>query len=98
MYLLFDQALVTQSSGSILFYKKDEDGMWQQYYKLEKMRGQLYFIKGNIRIQVTTDEKIYFYLINKETFLPKLENVMFNFMNCSQLMFGSKVRFGVSFK
>ena len=44
------------------------------------MRGQIYFIKGNIRIQVTTDDKIYFFLIDKETFMPKLENVMYNFM------------------
>ena len=51
-----------------------------------------------MRIQITTDEKIYFYLIDKETLLPKLENVMFNFMNCSQMMFGSKVRFSVTFK
>ena len=51
-----------------------------------------------MRIQITTDEKIFFYLIDKETLLPKLENVMFNFMNCSQMMFGSKVRFSVTFK
>lgn len=51
-----------------------------------------------MRIQVTTDELIYFYLIDKETCRPKLENVMFNFMNCSQMMFGSKVRFSVTFK
>ena len=62
------------------------------------MRGQIYFIRGNKRIQVTTDEKIYFYLIDKETFMPKLENVMFNFMNCSQMMFGALVRYGITFK
>lgn len=98
MYLLFDKALVTQSSGSILFFKKDETGMWSLYDKLEKMRGQIFFIKGNIRIQVTTDEYIYFYLIDKETIKPKLENVMFNFMKASQMMFGTKVRYCVTFK
>ena len=30
--------------------------------------------------------------------MPELENVMSNFMQCSQLLFGSKVRFAVSFK
>ena len=30
--------------------------------------------------------------------MPILENVMYNFMQCSQLMFGSRVRFAVSFK
>jgi hypothetical protein len=43
----------------------------------------IYFIKGNKRIQVTTDEKVYFYLIDPVTFEPTLENVMFNYMNCS---------------
>jgi hypothetical protein len=32
------------------------------------MRGQIYFIRGNVRIQIITDEKIYFFLIDKETF------------------------------
>lgn len=62
------------------------------------MRGDIFFIKGNVRFQITTDEKIYFYLIDKETLLPKLENVMFNFMNCSQMMFGSLVRYCITFK
>jgi len=99
MYLLFDEALITRSSSSILFFKIDpETNLWKQYKKFENMRGQIYFIKGNVRIQVTTDEKIYFYLIDKETFEPKLENIMYNFMSCSQLMFGSRVRYGISYK
>jgi len=49
------------------------------------MRGQIYFIRGNIRIQITTEQQIYFYLINKQTFLPELENVMYNFIGCSSL-------------
>jgi len=40
MYLLFDQALVTRSSSSILFFKIDEETqLWKQYHKFEKMRG-----------------------------------------------------------
>jgi hypothetical protein len=99
MYLLFDQALCVRSSSSILFFKIDkETGLWKEYERFNDMRGQIYFIKGNVRIQVTTDEKVYFYIINKETLQPNLENVMYNFMNSSQLMFGSKVRYGISFK
>ena len=99
MYLLFDEALVVRSSSSILFFKIDPETMlWKQYHKLENKRGQIYFIKGNVRIQVTTDEMIYFYLIDKETFEPTEENRMFNFMSCSQLMFGAKVRYGISYK
>jgi len=30
--------------------------------------------------------------------MPKLDNVMNNFINCSQMMFGSLVRYGISFK
>ena len=37
-------------------------------------------------------------MIDKETFMPRLENVMKNFMQCSQMMFGSKVRYGISYK
>ena len=70
---------------------------WVQYHDI-KVRGFIYFIKGNIRIQITTDEMIYFYMINNETFLPELENVMYNFMDCNQMMFGSKRRYGVSYK
>ena len=96
---MFDEALITRSSSSVLFFKIDkETGLWKEYKKFYNMRGQIYFIKGNIRIQVTTDEKIYFFLINKETFEPTLENVMYNFMSCSQLMFGARVRYGISYK
>lgn len=62
------------------------------------MRGFIYYIKGNIRIQITTDELVYFYLIDKDTLMPNLENVMYNFMGCNQLMFGSRVRYGISYK
>ena len=30
--------------------------------------------------------------------MPILENVMFNFMTCNQMMFGSKVRYSVTYK
>lgn len=97
MYLIFDHALIVRSSNSILFFKKIE-GNWSQYHKIDNMRGTLFFIRGNIRIQITTERKIYFYLINKRTFMPELENVMYNFIQCSSLMFGAKVRYGVAFK
>ena len=99
MYMVYDECLITRSSNSILFFKIDkETGHWKQFTQLENIRGQIYFIKGNVRIQVTTDEKVYFYLIDKETFMPNLENVMYNFMQCSQTMFGTRVRFGITYK
>ena len=30
--------------------------------------------------------------------MPKLENVMMNYMNCNQMLFGSKVKYGISYK
>ena len=61
-------------------------------------KGSLYYIKGNIRINITTDDKIYYYIVNDKEFMPKLENVMFNFMNCTSIIFGSKVRYACCFK
>ena len=102
MYLVFEEALVTRSSSSILFFKKikDEEGVynWKQYYELPDTRGQIYFIKGNVRIQIVCEEEIYFYLIDKVTFEPKLENMMKNFMRASQMMFGPRVRFSVTYR
>jgi len=36
--------------------------------------------------------------MDKETLIPSLENVMYNFMGCSQMMFGKKVRNCITFK
>ena len=103
MYLIAGKALIARSSSSMLFFKimPDEDDptikKWTLYHKIN-VRGFIYFIKGNIRIQITTDNKIYFYLMDFETFMPTLQNVMFNFMGCNQMMFGSRVRYGISYK
>jgi hypothetical protein len=102
MYLVNDKALIARSSSQILCFKQVVDKFtlektWKCYRVLEH-RGFIYFIKGNKRIQITTDKKIYVYLIDPDTFELKLENVINNFMNCTQLMFGSKVRYGISFK
>lgn len=106
MVLVYEKALISRSSNSMIFFKKeklptDEDGepaKWRRYATLDDKRGTLFFIRGNIRIQITTETKIYFYIIDKTTLMPQLENVMYNFMNCSSLMFGSRVRYGIAFK
>ena len=43
---------------------------WIEYCRLDGIRGNIYFIKGNKRIQLITDEKIYFYLIDQITLMP----------------------------
>ena len=64
----------------------DENGVdphWHKYHELDDTRGQIYFIKGNIRIQIVCEDKIYFYIIDQETLMPQLENVMLNFMKAT---------------
>lgn len=102
MVLFQGEALITKSSTRVLFFKQEKDKItketsWQKYHEL-RVRGSIFYIKGNIRIQVTTEKLIYFYLINQETFMPELENCMYNYMHCDQMMFGSRVRFGISYK
>ena len=60
--------------------------------------GNIYFIKGNKRIQIVTDDKIYFYIIDMETYEAVMENVMNNFMNCSIMMFGALGKYGITYK
>lgn len=102
MILFNGEALICRSSTRVLFFKQIKeldtgDEKWTLYHEI-KVRGFIYYIKGNVRIQITTDELIYFYLIDKETYMPILENVMYNFTSCNQMMFGSKVRYGISYK
>ena len=102
MFLIYNSALVARSSSDILFFRIVEDEetgerLWKQYHVIPA-RGFIYYIKGNVRIQITTDDKIFFYLIDKKSLRPTLENVMFNYMGCNHLMFGSKVRYGISYK
>jgi len=87
MYLVYERMLIARSSGDILFFKlekNEETGIeeWILFKQIE-MRGFIYYIKGNVRIQIVTDEKIYFYLIDKETLEPTMENSMYNYMNCN---------------
>lgn len=30
--------------------------------------------------------------------MPELENVLYNYMGCNQMMFGSRVRYGITYK
>jgi hypothetical protein len=101
MYLIQEQALVTQCSEKINFYKRYENKRenktyWKLYKSLEH-KGNIFFIRGNIRVNICTDDRIYFYLINNEEFMPKLENVMFNYMGCNQIIFGSDVSFAITY-
>ena len=41
---------------------------------------------------------IYFYKVDQKTLLPELENAMNNDTQCSVMMFGKAVRYGVAYK
>lgn len=58
----------------------------------------MYYIKGNVRIQITNISHVYFYLIDPQTLLPTLENVMNNFMLCNQMMIGAAKRYSITYK
>jgi hypothetical protein len=85
MFLFKNRALIARASSDVCFFrvKMTEEGVkkWTMYTKLP-IRGFLYYIKGNVRIQIATDEKVYFYLIDSETYMPTLDNVMYNYMDC----------------
>lgn len=101
MVLIYDKALVVRSSNSILFFKrtkgtKSEGAKWKIYHKLDDLRGELDFVRGGKVFQITTERKIYFYKLDKETLMPIQENVMYNFMNCSTILFSQTV--AISYK
>lgn len=100
--LIDGNCLVTQSSSKLMFYTQKEDKMTKLFnwkcYKTIKIRGAIYYIKDTNRMQVTTNEYIYFYMIDLDTYEPSLENVMYNYMSCNQMMIGKKMRYSVCYK
>ena len=101
-YLVYNKMLLVASSDEILFFRIEVDSFtkiefWKLYYTVPS-RGFISFIRGNVRMQLITEEIIYFFLLDKETLLPKLENVMLNYMNCQQMIYGPKVRYCISYK
>lgn len=54
MVLYDGEALIARSSSKVLFFKQEKDLMtgvkeWKQYHSI-RVRGFIYYIKGNIRI------------------------------------------------
>lgn len=68
MYLVNNKALIARSSSRILFFKiivEEETGdrNWTLYDTIS-LRGFIFYMKGNDRIQITTDKLVYFYGID----------------------------------
>ena len=74
-----------------------EELKWHLIHSI-KIRGSIYYIKDTDRFQVTTEDYVYFYLVDLETFEPTLENVMNNYMGCSQMMIGKRVKNAIAYK
>jgi len=101
MFLIYNKVLVTRSSKSIYFFKmeKDDDGErhWVQYRVID-VAGYISYTNGNVRLQLITDERVYFYLMCKETLEPILENCMYNYLRCNQMIIGKLVKYCLQFK
>ena len=87
MYIFDYTVLMVTSGNKVEFYKRKACEFtgkltWKIYTTID-LRGFLYFMPGNIRIQITTIEKIFFYILDFDTHMPKLDNVMNNYMRCS---------------
>jgi hypothetical protein len=69
MYLIFNQILAVRTSSDITFFKLvyNTDLKRREWvlHLVLNIRGFLYFMRGNVRIQICTDEKIYFYIVDK---------------------------------
>lgn len=69
MFMFDDRALMVRSSSCILFFKQEYDEYiehkrWVKYHQLDRI-GFIYYIKGNTQISITTDDKIYLYVMDK---------------------------------
>ena len=70
MYLIFNKSLVVSCSSDIHFFKieysvETDDREFQIYQSIRKVgQNSIYFIENNVRIQVVTADKIYFYKMN----------------------------------
>ena len=63
--------------------------MWFLYHSLE-IRGEIFTIKGNKRIFITSHDYIYIYNIDETSAKPILQNVFGNYMQCTSVLLSSQ--------
>jgi hypothetical protein len=102
MFLIYNKVIVARSSKSVYFFREEEDEetgdkLWVQYHTIDKP-AFISFTEGNVRLQLIENEMIYFYVIDKETWMPKLDSVMSNYLVCNQMIIDRNVRYCISFK
>jgi hypothetical protein len=102
MFMYQNEILITRSSMQILFFRKMQDKstgnkVWQQYHSFQS-KG---LVSGNQSVgtfQVIEDQYINFYEFCEETWIPKLQNVMMNFMQCGMILFVESQKFCITYK
>lgn len=104
MFLVNQKALIVRSSGSIFFFKLEAHALekkrqWKQYHFLNH-KGFLYHSTTNKdkSIQIVTDEQIFFYGLCEDTLMPVLQNVIYNFMGCNQIILRPQANFCIAYK
>ena len=102
MIMFRHQVLIVRSSQYIQFHKfeydeREEMEVWKQYHSIES-RGFISGSKKNNKFSVIEDQYIYFFEIEEETFMPKLNNVMLNFLRCGMILIGEKSINVIAFK
>lgn len=105
-----NRVLMVKSSNQLLFFRLEieQDSIvskiknrlkWVKYLELD-VQGFFVSMKDSDMIQIVTDELVYFYEFDKsdESFVPKLKNVMNNFMGCISLQVDNKDKVCVTYK
>ena len=95
MFLVYNKALVAQTSQEISFFKLKAK-KWV-LYKTLKIKGFVSYTKGDEGFQIISEDKIYFYGMNKENLQPELRNTMFNYIGCSQMIFDTTLNYCVTY-
>jgi hypothetical protein len=102
MYLIFNTILMVRSETSLNFYKIEVDEItelrgWKLYHSQATM-GFINFTPGNVRFQIITTSRVQFWKIDKDTLMPTMENCMYNYMDCTSMMFDKAVKYCVYYK
>ena len=105
MFLIDGKSLICKTSKEIMIFSlkvyTDTDTnqtkeMWMEDFVFDTT-GLISYAVGNLRIQVTNSDAVYFYIFDILEMKPKLENIMPNQKKCTQFIQGRGSDFGVSY-
>ena len=76
---------------------------WEKYHTIS-INCFIQHLPGDERFQLITDKLVYFYVFEENEdgsepdYIPKLESVMLNFMQCTNLLVETSQNLAISFK